>query len=302
MRHTAKYLSVLLLGSVLGGCSMAGSGDYFADDYAEMQRTQMPHYFGTPKNDCPAPYYPAQPTPYQAQPNPCGGPIATPDSHSYGHAVQGQYGQNPYAQYGHTPYGHNPYGQGGAYGQNTPYGQGAYVPPTYGRNQNGLRGKSNGFKSHAYGTLGVVNYEAGEDLYGAQARIGYQFNKYLGAEAEGSLGVSSVEDQEVFGGTPVDQKFAIDNSAAAFGVLRYPLFGKVSGYSRLGYHQTELERKLTIGAADPEKQKSSVNGIAYGSGLEYEINPRTAVRLDYTVYDYDGPDADAVSLAVSRKF
>ena len=52
MRHTTKLLPVLLLGSVLGGCSMAGTGDYFADDYSKMQQTQMPHYWGASPSAC----------------------------------------------------------------------------------------------------------------------------------------------------------------------------------------------------------------------------------------------------------
>ena len=46
----------------------------------------------------------------------------------------------------------------------------------------------------------------------------------------------------------------------------------------------------------------NTDGIAYGTGLEYAFDPKTSVRVDYTVYDFDGPDADSLSLAVSRKF
>jgi len=49
MRNMVKYIPILLLGSALGGCSMAGSGDYFADDYAQMQRQQMPQHYGAPQ-------------------------------------------------------------------------------------------------------------------------------------------------------------------------------------------------------------------------------------------------------------
>lgn len=273
---------------------MAGLDDFIDDDYAQTQHVQMPHYFGASQQDCLTPYNPA-PT------NPCGGPAATPNPQNYGQALRGPYGQHPHIQQGQNPYAQYGHNQQVQYGH-TPYGHGAYVPPMQGRLHRGLRGKSQRFQPHAYGNLGVVNYEAGEDLYGLQGRAGYQFNKYFAAEAEGSLGVSNAKSDAVFSGIPVEQTLGIENSIAAFGVVRYPLFGKVSGYGRLGYHQTQLDRKLTIGTAHPEKYEETVNGVAYGSGLEYEVNPRTAVRLDYTVYDYDGPDADAISLAVSRKF
>jgi opacity protein-like surface antigen len=42
--------------------------------------------------------------------------------------------------------------------------------------------------------------------------------------------------------------------------------------------------------------------LAYGLGVEYALNPQTSVRADYTRYDFDGPEADALSLAIARKF
>ena len=313
MRDTTKLGAVLALGTVLGGCSMAGTGDYFADDYAHLQQIQMPQYYGAAQNPCGQAFAPA-PSYHPVPQNSCGSPATNPNAYAYGQSVQSQYGNGasygqgvPYGQsvpYGqNVPYGQTaPYVQNAPYGQNVPYGHGAYVPPSYGANPYALRGRSKGFESHAYGTLGAVSYEAGEDLYGAQARLGYQFNKYLGVEAEGSLGFADDTSDVVFNGVPVEQTLGVKNSAAGFGVLRYPLLGKLNGYSRLGYHRTELDRTLTIGTSDPVNSKFSVDGVAYGSGLEYALNPRTSLRLDYTVYDYDGPDADSISLAVSRKF
>ncbi len=240
---------------------MAGTGDFFADEYADLQRQQMPHYYGAP----------AVKTQY---------PVA-PDAHAYGTSVQGHQSQR----------GHNGTQQ-----------HANYVPSTYGAAPHGLRGGPAPFKRHTYGTLGVVNYEAGEDLYGVQGRFGYQLNKYFGAEVEGSLGLSKDSTDTPLGATTIKQTVGVENSIAAFGVLRYPLFNKFSGYSRVGYHQTELDEKVSSDTAVLLDREYSTNGLAYGSGLEYAVNPRTAVRLDYTVYDFDGPDSDAVSLAVSRKF
>lgn len=79
MRTVVKYFPALLLGSIIGGCSMAGTGDYIADEYAPLQRQQMPHYYGA---------------------NAAYGHAATPDSHAYGTSVQGHqsYGQQAYRQ------------------------------------------------------------------------------------------------------------------------------------------------------------------------------------------------------------
>ena len=309
MGNSAKLLPIFILGSAIGGCSMAGSGDYFADDYAYLQQTQMPHYYGGVQNDCAASYttapaYVPAPSYRPAPQNPCGAQALIPNVPTYGNSIQGQYAQGQYGQgqYGQGQNGCDIQGPCAPQYYGGPYGHGAYVPPSYGSNPNGLRGKFNGFKPHAYGNLGVVNYEVGEELYGAQARLGYQFNRFLGAEVEGSLGLSDETQNEIIGGIPVDQTFGVKNSAAAFGVLRVPLFGKLSGYGRAGYHRSEVDQTLAFDPAMPEDRNFSVDGIAYGSGLEYEISPRTSLRLDYTNYDFDGPDADSVSLAISRKF
>lgn len=255
---------------------MAGTGDFFADEYAQLQQEKMPHHYGAPKAKAQSNCFP--PSPCQSTQS---AHAVSPDAHAYGSSLRGN---------------------GGAHGNHGVHGQGGYVPSTYGAAHRGLRGGHAPFKAHTYGTLGVTNYEAGEDLYGVQGRFGYQLNKYFGAEVEGSLGLSKDSTDLVVGGAPFEQTIGVENSVAGFGVLRYPLFGKISGYSRVGYHRTELDEKVSDATSVITDREYSTDGLAYGSGLEYSLNPRTAVRLDYTVYDYNGPDSDAVSLAISRKF
>jgi len=156
--------------------------------------------------------------------------------------------------------------------------------------------------SYAYGTLGGIAYDVGEDIYGIQGRLGYQFNRFLGAEVEGSFGVIDDTDDFVLGGMPFDQEIGIDTSIAGFGVIRYPLIGRLSGLSRVGYHSTEVDVELTDATGAEAETSFNTDGIAYGTGLEYALNPKTSVRVDYTIYDFDGPDAESLSLAVSRKF
>ena len=303
MRNTIKLGTALLLGATLTGCSMAGTGDFFADDYAQLQKQQMPQYHGSAQAASGVSCYPVSHVQYT---QPSCGIGATYTGHGYtgqGYTGQGYTGQGyntgPTNAYGQIYQGH----QGTApYLPNYQGQQPAYIPPSVGYLPGGLRGLSRGFAPHAYGTLGGVAYEAGEGLYGAQARLGYQFNRYLGVETEGSLGFSDTTKETVVAGTPLDVTLGVENTIAGFGVLRYPLAGKISGYSRLGYHRSELDQSFEDAAGGIVDTSFSTDGIAYGSGLEYAVSPKTALRLDYTVYDYDGPDADAISLAVSRKF
>lgn len=290
MRNSVKLLPVLLLGSALGGCSMAGTGDYFADEYGQTNTWGNGQYNAA---SCWQPEVAPQPN-VIAQPaqNACGQsnfiqPNFVPNF-AQPVAPQPTYVQPPVAQPNYVYPGQT---------------QGAYVPPTFGAHPHGLRGRNRGAKGHFYGTLGGVNYDLGEDIYGVQGRLGYQFNRFLGAEAEGSFGV--VDDTDpltLVGGAIVDQTVNVDTSLAGFGVVRYPLFGRLSGLSRVGYHSSEVEVELTDAAGVQVQQDFNTDGFAYGTGLEYALDPKTALRVDYTVYDFDGPDAESLSLAVSRKF
>lgn len=270
---------------------MAGTGDFFADEYAQLQRQQMPYYYGDVE---PLGSSPCQLATIATQPvSPCGGQGAHAyfdinsmvSHHGYGQPVASM-ASSSYSVHPQTPYTTN----------------GAYVPSSHHGHSHGLRGKSKGFEPHVYGTLGYVNYETGEKLHGTQARLGLQLGKHFGVEAEGSLGISDEDRKITIGAIPINQNLGIKNSVAGFGVVRVPLFSKFSSYGRLGYHRTEIDQEITTGTADPVLSSFAVEGMAYGGGLEYAFNPRTALRVDYTIYDFEGKDSDALAVALSRKF
>jgi len=307
MRNSMKLLPALLLGSVLGGCSMAGTGDYFADEYGNQHSWGQTGQYD--QSNCWQPEVQShQQVVAQPAQTACGqGNYIQPNfvpNFAHTTVAQPTYTQPTYAQ---PTYAQPNYAQAPTYVQPTyvqpNYGQAAYIPPSVGVNRSGLRGPRQVSDNYFYGTLGGVNYDLGEDIYGLQGRVGYQFNRFLGAEAEGSFGV--VDDTDpltVAGGAIVDQEVNVDSSVAAFGVVRYPLFGKLSGLSRAGYHHTNLSVNLTDAAGVETGTDFNTDGFAYGTGLEYAFDPKTSVRADYTRYDFDGPDAESLSLAVARKF
>jgi len=294
MRNSVKLLPVLLLGSVLGGCSMAGTGDFFADEYGQAQA--WGHSSQSGQSSCWQPQVVSQPQAV-AQPaqTACGQsnyiqpnfvPNYTQPTVAQPRYVQPNLAQAPVAQPTFVqPTYVQPNIAQPTYVQPT-YGQAAYIPPSFGVNQHGLRGPKRASNSYAYGTLGGVNYDLGEDIYGIQGRLGYQFNRFLGAEVEGSIGV--VDDTDlltVAGGATFDQEVEIDTSIAGFGVIRYPLFGRLSGLSRVGYHSTDVGIELTDAAGVETETDFNTDGFAYGTGLEYAFDPKTSVRVDYTIYD-----------------
>lgn len=289
MRNSMKLLPVLLLGSTLGACSMAGTGDYFADHYSQLQKQQLPHIYGTP-----APCNYTGCAPENTYPVAQSGVVEQGYTHQ-GHSHQ-QHVQQGFAHQGHAQ-SPSPHAYGQSVQGHSGYGLPAYAAPTAFAGQ-GLRGLR---QSYTYGTLGAVAYDVDSELFGAQARLGWQSASFFGAEVEGSLGFTDDESFEDFGTGPVVATSQIDNQIAGFAVARLPVSQKVNLLSRVGYHNTEFSAEADIAGTIVESEFST-DGIAYGVGAEYAVGPRTSLRADYTRYDFDGPDADSVSLAISRKF
>lgn len=314
MHNTIKLLPILLLGSTISGCSMAGFGDFHGDGFSSCGveapvfcgdsfpaaqntvvsqpcRVELPsacdHGYTVAQNTVAAqPYsgYAAAPSQYAAQPAvaaPAPYVAAQPAAASYGSQL---YAQQPYLEAAPTYAGYQ--------------GQQAYAPAYVNpqpRASKGLR------QAYTYGSLGATLYDVDSDLYGIQGRLGWQSASVFGVEVEGSYGFNEDEATVDFGGGPVAAESGIETQIAAFGVVRYPVSDRINVLTRVGYHSTEFEAEFDDGTTVLE-QDFSTDGVAYGLGVEYALNQRTSVRADYTRYDFDGPEADALSLAIARKF
>ncbi len=196
-------------------------------------------------------------------------------SHNYGHAPYqpsyDAYGTQVEKSHGNAGYGHSPQLRG------------AYGNP--------------GRSGYRYGNLGVVNYDKDSNVYGLQGRLGYQSSGILGAEVEGSFGVS--DDKETVGA--ITAQAGIDYSVGAFALAKVPIVNGLSVHGRGGYHITEASIEIDDGV-DVVKASDDADGFAYGVGAEYAFSPRSAIRLDYTRYEGEGDDLEAISLGYSRKF
>ena len=116
----------------------------------------------------PMPHYPSgYVTPPVTPPAPDYVPPQVPAPVSGGCNIDPCYSVSPYA-YG-TPEGHH--------GYSADHGYGSYA--THKASKPG----------YLYGTLGAVYFDTDNPGAGLQGRLGYQANKWLGAELEGSLGL-----------------------------------------------------------------------------------------------------------------
>jgi opacity protein-like surface antigen len=207
----------------------------------------------------------------------------------------------PVAYAGQTP---EPY----AYGSQSGYGYGAGYGYDYAPH---AAGSSNLFYGgRLYGSLGAAMYkiEAADldtEAFGVQARLGYDILPYLSAEIEGAIGVVDGSGEETLPTTPptlVEGDIGVDYSVGVFGVGRLPVSPELGVFGRVGYHEKKLSIDTSLNGGPVTSNSDSVNGLAYGGGLEYNLTQSDALRADFTRYETDIGDIDSVSVAYLRRF
>ena len=160
--------------------------------------------------------------------------------------------------------------------------------------------------SGAYVGLGAAAYvtepvgAAGTDLFTVEAKVGYNFNKYFGVEAQGSLGLNT--DSEPFADTTLNRK--LDYSVGAFAVARLPVSEKIDLFARGGIHNTqvglELENPPLLDGVPFTVGSITETGFAVGAGAQYNFDKKNAIRVDYTYLG--GTRAEPLSIGYVRKF
>jgi len=147
-----------------------------------------------------------------------------------------------------------------------------------------------------YGTLGYTDDNTGNNNLGAvTGRIGGRFDRYLGVEGEGGVGVGS--DGTSVGGLPANAHLNDEYGAYAVGFL--PITPHFDLLGRVGW-----------GAVDSRIHQDGLafnnhdDGLAFGGGAQYFFDHANGIRADYTRQDY-GPlnqDSNVWSLAYVRRF
>ncbi len=133
-----------------------------------------------------------------------------------------------------------------------------------------------------------------ENLGTANFGAGIKFNKYFGAEANASFGITekSITEQNA----TVDIK--VDNVVAAYLVGSYPVSANVEILGRVGFLRGEMNIKgggLKVSVDD--------DAFAAGVGVRYFPNGGVhGVRADFTRADFDGNDIDQLSVSYVRRF
>ena len=155
----------------------------------------------------------------------------------------------------------------------------------------GFAGVAQAQDTGAYVGIGATTYEF--DTVGIDGKLGYNFNEYFGVEGQGILGVSS--DTETIGTTEIKAK--VDYTVGAFGVVRMPVAEQFEIFGRAGYHQTGVS--LETNGVEIE---GDVDGFAVGGGAQFNLDPMSGIRAEYTYLDGDGANLDTFSIGYVRKF
>src|SRR5215217_7864395 len=85
----------------------------------------------------------------------------------------------------------------------------------------------------------------------------------------------------------------LKHQVGAFVVGSVPVTPQASLFARVGYSGATFDTPL--GEVDGD-------GVAYGVGGQYDFTAKDGVRVDWTRHDYDGGDADVLSVSYARKF
>lgn len=131
------------------------------------------------------------------------------------------------------------------------------------------------------------------------ARAGYQFNRYVGVEAEGGLGVDSGHFST---GAGARGSYSLDYSVGAFGVARYPVTHRIDVFARGGVVHARFKGKARI-ANNVARFGVKDEWLAGGAGVQFNVDGQNAIRGEFTRYeDNDSDDVSAWSLSYVRKF
>jgi len=148
-----------------------------------------------------------------------------------------------------------------------------------------------------YGNLGYsyVDGGTGAKFNAVDARLGLRYGKYLGAEAEGVIGVD--HDNVVVSGVNVETK--LKRSFAGYAVGFLPITPQFDLLARVGYGSTRIGAK-----AAGVSSSATAEGVAFGGGGQYSFDANNALRAEFTRYDlnHNQGDADVWSLNYVRKF
>ena len=123
--------------------------------------------------------------------------------------------------------------------------------------------------------------EGEDDTYGAVVKMGYHINEYIAIEGRGLS-------------TPIQDDGGRIDHLGIYLKPSYPI-NNLSLYGLIGLGKSETTETL---------RKTDVNGLAWGAGVDYNLNEKFSLFADYgrLFQKTDSPDLDTINLGVNYNF
>lgn len=152
-------------------------------------------------------------------------------------------------------------------------------------------GNPDGFYVGAGAGQSMIDEDFADDEdFAYQVFGGYQFNRYLGAEAAYTdFGKVDLADN-------VGELEADTWSLVLVGTV--PFTEKFSGYVKAGFHDWDAE----LGVPDIGFADDSGTDPTYGLGLQYRFTDNVSLRGEYSRFEMDDVDVDLAQLQVRFDF
>ncbi len=152
------------------------------------------------------------------------------------------------------------------------------------------------------GSAGFTGIDTqGADPIMATLRVGADFGKYVGVEAETSFGLNHQDGHFA----NIRSTLSYDDQYAAYAVARWPVLANANLFARVGFGHSDLRVQPLTSPLPSASYVVGADSLNYGAGGEYFFDSKDGVRLDYTRYDFRdrGVDyANTWSVSYVRKF
>lgn len=149
-----------------------------------------------------------------------------------------------------------------------------------------LEFKSDGFKAKPHALRGIV---------------GYEFHPNFAAEGMLAFGVRSDDFTVTEFGVPVNVDVKLRNAYGVFLKPKYN-FGPAEVFARVGYARLKVKATACSGGVCASDSDSD-GDVAWGLGVNYNINPRMYVGADWMrLNDDDGGKVQGMTISFGYRF
>lgn len=128
----------------------------------------------------------------------------------------------------------------------------------------------------------IAEYDTSTEMEIATVNIGYDFNQYLGIEAQASTGLTEGKwpyfTVGACGPDNCNADTSVDSIVGAYATGTFLLGDRVSITGKAGYASTRGSIDLNTNNSE---NRLDQNGLSYGAGINFRLLPKSDIQLSY---------------------